>query len=50
MDIIESVIWEEPILCVYGGDNENTPRLGGGPTNSRSLGEISSTSPPQPGI
>ncbi|KAH3795283.1 hypothetical protein DPMN_148832 [Dreissena polymorpha] len=25
-DIIESVSWEEPVLGVYGGDNENAPR------------------------
>jgi len=25
MDIIESVSWEEPVLGVYGGDNENAP-------------------------
>ncbi|KAH3811083.1 hypothetical protein DPMN_139486 [Dreissena polymorpha] len=38
MDIIESVSWEEPVLGVYGGDNENAPRVGSSPTNSRSLG------------
>ncbi|KAH3802981.1 hypothetical protein DPMN_156679 [Dreissena polymorpha] len=37
-DIIESVSWEEPVLGVYGGDNENAPRVGFEPTNSRSLG------------
>ncbi|KAH3822967.1 hypothetical protein DPMN_124761 [Dreissena polymorpha] len=37
MDIIESVFWEEPVLGVYG-DNENAPRVGSEPTNSRSLG------------
>ncbi|KAH3811268.1 hypothetical protein DPMN_139676 [Dreissena polymorpha] len=38
MGIIESVSWEEPVLGVYGGDNENAPREGSEPTNSRSLG------------
>ncbi|KAH3696981.1 hypothetical protein DPMN_084465 [Dreissena polymorpha] len=37
-DIIESVSWEEPVLGVYGGDNENAPRVESEPTNSRSLG------------
>ncbi|KAH3818306.1 hypothetical protein DPMN_119910 [Dreissena polymorpha] len=37
-DIIESVFWEEPVLGVYGGVNENAPRVGFEPTNSRSLG------------
>ncbi|KAH3739604.1 hypothetical protein DPMN_046258 [Dreissena polymorpha] len=38
MNIFESVSWEEPVLGVYGGDNENTPQVGSEPTNSRSLG------------
>ncbi|KAH3866995.1 hypothetical protein DPMN_030119 [Dreissena polymorpha] len=38
MDTVESVSWEELVLGVYGGDNENAPRVGIKPTNSRSLG------------
>ncbi|KAH3771473.1 hypothetical protein DPMN_172792 [Dreissena polymorpha] len=38
MDTVESVSWEEPVLDVYGRDNENAPREGMEPTNSRSLG------------
>ncbi|KAH3708191.1 hypothetical protein DPMN_067632 [Dreissena polymorpha] len=38
MDIVESVSWEEPVLGVYGGNNENAPRVGSEPTNSQSLG------------
>ncbi|KAH3822810.1 hypothetical protein DPMN_124601 [Dreissena polymorpha] len=38
MDTVESVSWEEPVLGVYGGNNENAPRVGSEPTNSRSLG------------
>ncbi|KAH3749936.1 hypothetical protein DPMN_184451 [Dreissena polymorpha] len=30
-DIIESVSWEEPVLGVYGGDNENAPEWGANP-------------------
>ncbi|KAH3814374.1 hypothetical protein DPMN_142870 [Dreissena polymorpha] len=38
MDTVESVSWEEPLLGVCGGDNENAPRVGIVPTKSRSLG------------
>ncbi|KAH3696278.1 hypothetical protein DPMN_083743 [Dreissena polymorpha] len=35
MAIIESVSWDEPVLGVYGGDNENAPRVESKPTMSR---------------
>ncbi|KAH3802438.1 hypothetical protein DPMN_156115 [Dreissena polymorpha] len=38
MDTVEFVSWEESVLGVYGGNNENAPRVGREPTNSRSLG------------
>ncbi|KAH3748008.1 hypothetical protein DPMN_182445 [Dreissena polymorpha] len=38
MDTVEFVSWEEPVLGVHGGDNENDPRVESEPTNSRSLG------------
>ncbi|KAH3726429.1 hypothetical protein DPMN_052296 [Dreissena polymorpha] len=38
MDTVEPVSWEEPVLGVYRGDNENAPQVGSEPTNSRSLG------------
>ncbi|KAH3753637.1 hypothetical protein DPMN_188277 [Dreissena polymorpha] len=28
MGTVESVSWEEPVHGVYGGDNENAPRVG----------------------
>ncbi|KAH3840798.1 hypothetical protein DPMN_114254 [Dreissena polymorpha] len=37
MDTVEPVSWEEPVLGVYRGDNENAPRVGSEPTSSRSL-------------
>ena len=27
MKTVKSVSWEEPVLGVYGGDNENVPRI-----------------------
>ncbi|KAH3846358.1 hypothetical protein DPMN_088659 [Dreissena polymorpha] len=38
MDTVESVSWEEPVLGVYGGDNENGRRVGSESMNSRLLG------------
>ncbi|KAH3815246.1 hypothetical protein DPMN_143768 [Dreissena polymorpha] len=38
METVKSVSWEESVLGVYGGDNENAPRIGSEPMNIRSLG------------
>ncbi|KAH3846882.1 hypothetical protein DPMN_089189 [Dreissena polymorpha] len=43
MDTVESVSWEEPVLGVYGGNNEIAPRVGSEPTNSGSLGSSTAT-------
>ncbi|KAH3768963.1 hypothetical protein DPMN_170184 [Dreissena polymorpha] len=37
MGTVKSVSWEEPVHGVYGGENENHPRVGSEPTISRSL-------------